>query len=361
MSCAPPQAVAIGPKSPFRQIFAVAKSINQNVHRDALPDFRNLGVILRVVLIVLALSGILALAQAGNLSALLPRFLELSAPVQPVLILSILALSLLSGWLRSLEYWTGIVVVVLIELLVVSVVYRLGEPFFAGDPYGQLERYWLFMIIATALILYYFHLRDRALSPALTEARLQALQARIRPHFLFNSLNAVLSLIRAEPKRAEGALEDMADLFRVLMADNRDLSTLEREVELTRQYLNLEELRLGARLTVEWHTDNMPNEALIPPLVLQPLVENAVYHGVEPRSEPGVVSINVYKARDQVHLVLRNPYRTNGGHHAGNKMALGNIRERLSLHFDAEASLRARVGQAEYEVHITIPYVRAQQ
>ena len=186
------------------------KSINQNVHRDALPDFRNLGVILRVVLIVLALSGILAFAQASNWHAVLPRFLELSAPVQPVLIVSILVLWALDGWLRRLDYWTGIVVVVLLELVVISVVYRLGEQFLLGDSYAQLDRYWLFMIIATALILYYFHLRSRALSPALTEARLQALQARIRPHFLFNSLNAVLSLIRAEPKRAETALEDMA-------------------------------------------------------------------------------------------------------------------------------------------------------
>ena len=116
---------------------------------------------------------------------------------------------------------------------------------------------------------------------------------------------------------------------------------MRREVELTRQYLDLEQLRLGERLTVEWHTENMPGDALMPPLVLQPLVENAVYHGIEPRSEAGVISINVYKVRDEVHLVLRNPYRSDGDHHAGNKMALGNIRERLALHFDAEASLQA--------------------
>ena len=132
----------------------------------------------------------------------------------------------------------------------------------------------------------------------------------------------------------------MADLFRVLMADNRELSTLAHEVELRRQYLDLEQLRLGERLQVEWHIENMPGDALIPPLVLQPLVENAVYHGIEPLAEPGVISINVYKSRDEVHLVLRNPYRKDGNHHAGNKMALGNIRERLALHFDAEASLQ---------------------
>jgi two-component system sensor histidine kinase AlgZ len=331
-------------------------SIDQSVHRDALPDFRNLGVILRVVLIVLLLTALAALARAPGLDAFADVFLRSCASVQPVLVLSLAVLWVLDGWLRRFDYATGITVVMLVELVIATIVYRLAQDFLPVEPYGQLDRYWVFSAGMTGLILYYFHLRSRALSPALTEARLQALQARIRPHFLFNSLNAVLSLIRLEPRRAEIALEDMADLFRVLMADNRELSTLEREVELTRQYLSLEELRLGERLRAEWHTDNMPAEALVPPLVLQPLVENAVYHGIEPSSEPGVVSVNVYKSRDEVHLVLRNPYHAHGRHHAGNKMALANIRERLSLHFDAEASLRTTVTDNTYQVHIVLPY-----
>ena len=138
------------------------------------------------------------------------------------------------------------------------------------------------------------------------------------------------SLIRQEPKRAETALEDMAELFRVLMADNRELTPLAREIELCRQYLALEQLRLGERLQVEWHTTNMPADAMIPPLVLQPLLENAVYHGIEPRTEPGVVSINVYASRGQLHAVLSNPYAPANDNHVGNKMALANIRERLA-------------------------------
>jgi two-component system sensor histidine kinase AlgZ len=129
-------------------------------------------------------------------------------------------------------------------------------------------------------------------------------------------------------------------------------------VNLCRQYLELEQLRLGDRLQVEWHIDNMPADALVPPLVLQPLLENAVYHGIEPRVEPGVVSINVYSARGQVHAVLRNPYRQEGNHHAGNKMALANIRERLQLHFDVEATLDTRIGDDTYQVHIAMPYVK---
>jgi two-component system sensor histidine kinase AlgZ len=331
-------------------------SINQNMHRDALPDFRNFGVMVRIVLIVLGLSSLAALAQAQAWGGMLDRLVRVSAAVQPALMLSLLALWAASGWLRRLPYVEGIVAIVLTELLVAAAVYQAAQALAAGNPYTGLESYWLFSLVATGTVLYYFHLRSRALSPALTEARLQALQARIRPHFLFNSINAVLSLIRQDPKRAEGALEDMADLFRVLMADNRDLCSLEREVELTRQYLSLEQLRLGERLRVEWHTEKMPVDALIPPLVLQPLVENAVYHGVEPCSEPGLVSINAYKVREEVHLVLRNSYRKQGNHHSGNKMALANIRERLVLHFDAEASLRTTVTDDAYQVHIVIPY-----
>jgi two-component system sensor histidine kinase AlgZ len=224
-------------------------------------------------------------------------------------------------------------------------------------PDGTLLRWILLGLLAEAGLLFYFHLRARALSPAITEARLQALQARIRPHFLFNSINAVLSLVRSNPRRAEAALEDMAELFRVLMRDNRELTPLEDEVELCRQYLELEKLRLGDRLTVDWNVKSMPADALVPPLMLQPLLENAVYHGIEPSSTPGTVSINLFLSRGEVHAILKNPYRATGGnHHSGNKMALANVRERLALHFDAEASLESRVTKDAYEVHIRIPY-----
>ena len=163
------------------------------------------------------------------------------------------------------------------------------------------------------MLLLYFGLRAKALSPAIAESRLQALQARIRPHFLFNSINAVLSLVRSDPKRAETALLDMADLFRVLMRDNRELVPIADEIELCRQYLELEKLRLSDRLQVEWHLNNMPGDALVPPLVLQPLLENAVYHGIEPSSTPGVVSINIFCKGGDVHAILRNPYRSEGG------------------------------------------------
>jgi two-component system sensor histidine kinase AlgZ len=335
-------------------------SINQNSTATLLPNFHNLGVVLRVLVMVMALSVVAAMLRSSNWSTLLQQWVGIAAVVQPIAILSLLLLGAANSWLHKIDYRLAVVLIVLAELAITLLVLRLGA-LVLGMGLEDTGRDAFFAVATTLTLIGYFNLRNRALSPALTEARLQALQARIRPHFLFNSINAVLSLIRAEPRRAETALEDMADLFRVLMADNRDLAPLESEVELCRQYLALEQLRLGDRLQIEWHVDNMPKDALMPPLVLQPLLENAVYHGIEPSIEPGVVSVNIYHVRDQVHMVLRNPYRKDGKHHAGNKMALANIRERLALHFDAEASLQARVGDSDYEVHITVPYVKADE
>jgi len=326
-----------------------------NVYGSALPDFRNLGVQLRILLIVNAVALVAAVVKSPSLTALGAQITELAAMVEPLLILTLVLLYLLNGVLARLPYAAGALAVMALTLVLTTLLHA-GALRYLPLNVTSVGRYWLLVGLVTAMLLCYFDLRVRALSPAIAEARLQALQARIQPHFLFNSINAVLSLIRQEPKRAETALEDMAELFRVLMADNRELTPLAREVELCRQYLGIEQLRLGERLKVEWHIDKMPVDAMVPPLVLQPLLENAVYHGIEPRTEPGVVSINIYATREEVHAVLRNPYSRDRDHHAGNNMALGNIRERLQLHFDAEASLSSRVSDDEYQVRIVMPY-----
>lgn len=338
----------------------MASIVNQNSYPDALPDLRNLGVVLRILVIVNLAAAAAALVKGAGPQGVWHALLEVAVVLEPALIASVLVLMACIPALRRLPYFLGATSVVSIELVLATIAHRYAKGVLHADTL-PIEHYWLIAAALTFGLLGYFNLRSRALSPALAEARLQALQARIRPHFLFNSINAVLSLVRADPRRAERALEDMADLFRVLMADNRELVPLVREVELCREYLSLEALRLGERLGVEWHVERMPGDALIPPLVLQPLLENAVYHGIEPRVEPGVISINIYCVRGEVHAVLRNPYSHDGDHHAGNKMAIANIRERLQLHFDAEASLTARVGDATYEVHIVIPYRTVQR
>ena len=334
----------------------MAAIIRQNPIQPALPDFRNLGTILRVLVAVNLGAAIVAFARAQQLSAVSAVWIESTGVVEPYLLLVLAVLWAAAPWLSRLPFRAGAGLVALVTILAGRVVFAALDAR-SQLPEGTLLRWILFGLIAVGVLLFYFHLRARALSPAVTEARLQALQARIRPHFLFNSINAVLSLMRSDPKRAEVALEDMADLFRVLMRENRELTPLEDEVELCRQYLELEKLRLGDRLTVDWNVRSMPADALVPPLMLQPLLENAVYHGIEPSSTPGTVSINLFLSRGVVHAILKNPYRASGGsHHSGNKMALANVRERLALHFDAEASLESKVAKDSYEVHIRFPY-----
>jgi two-component system sensor histidine kinase AlgZ len=211
---------------------------------------------------------------------------------------------------------------------------------------------------ATLLLWGILSLETRAKSPAFDIARLQALQARIRPHFLFNSLNAVASMVRSDPRKAETALMDMADLYRALMKDNRELTWLADEVTLATQYLTLEKLRLNERLRIKWFTDNMPGDALVPPLLLQPLLENAVYHGIEPSPRGGDVIVNIFARREQLTIVVSNPYlgEHNQRRSRGNNMAVGNIRERLKLHFDVEGTLQQTVRGDTYEVRVTMPY-----
>jgi two-component system, LytTR family, sensor histidine kinase AlgZ len=332
--------------------------IKQNANQPVLPDFRNLGTILRILVAVNVGAALYGCARATSPAAVFSEWTLAASVVEPYLFVVLAVLWGASPRLLRMPFATGVGVVALVTTGAGIVVFESNNLFAPlQQPASTLLLWLLWGLLAMAVLVYYFRLRARALSPAITEARLQALQARIRPHFLFNSINAVLSLVRAEPKRAEIALQDMADLFRVLMRDNRDLAPLADEVELCRQYLELEQLRLGERLQVEWNVKSMPGDALVPPLVLQPLLENAVYHGIEPSSAPGTVSINLFLTRGEVHAILKNPYRSDGGrHHAGNKMALNNIRERLSLHFDAEASLESRVTKDAYEVHIRMPY-----
>lgn len=321
-----------------------------------LPNMHNLGVNLRILVIINGLLALSALVLSDTFSGFMTVITTISAVAQPMLLLSLLLLYISYPLLSKLGYWQGLLAIILVVLITCSGMHSLIAQLQIFDDLPSQARMLFFVLLLTAITLYYFNLHQRAYSPAVVEARLQALQARIRPHFLFNSINAVLSLIRSQPKQAETALEDMADLFRVLMADNRDLVPLAQEIALCRQYLALEKLRLDERLIIQWQIDDMPPDALIPPLVLQPLLENAVYHGIEPLAAGGTITIQIYTKRNEVHVVLSNPYSTHNNHHIGNKMALKNIKERLTLHFDLEATLKSKESNGEYQVHITLPH-----
>ena len=321
-----------------------------------LPNLRNLGIYLRILLIVNLSVAIAAAIISNQLSEFFPLLIEFSSVVQPILLLSILSLYMLYPMLDKLNYWPGLIAIVALELVITGFVVTSFNFYFSFVSTTNVMHACLLTAIMTGIVLYYFYLQQRAYSPAIAEARLQALQARIRPHFLFNSINAVLSVIRSQPKLAETALEDMADLFRVLMSENRDLVPLTQEIGLCHQYLDLEKLRLEERLKITWQIEDMPSDAMIPPLILQPLLENAVYHGIEPMPEGGEIIVHIYSKGSELNIVISNPYAPHNDHHSGNKMALANIKERLQLHFDLEGSLKSQTKNNRYEVRIRIPF-----
>lgn len=336
--------------------------------RTALPDFRNLGILLRVALAVQALGLAAALVDAPGLGQVLGVFLGYAAYLEPPLLISLLLLFLLAPRLAALSGGAAVAASLALALFATGVWHGLFLGAYADLSGASLARALVLAGVMAGAVLALLDWRARRLSPALSEARLQALQSRIRPHFLFNTLNSVLSLMRSDPGRAEAALENLAELYRALMADNRQLSTLGKELDLARAYLELEGLRLGERLAVDWRVENGPRQALMPALVLQPLLENAVCHGIEPQAGGGRIGVDIFARDNQLNVVVRNPHHAEpnsagnpgsppGGPpvRRGNRMALTNIRERLALHFDAEARLSAHQVGDEFVVQLVIP------
>lgn len=213
--------------------------------------------------------------------------------------------------------------------------------------------------IAGGLGLRYFYVQHqwKRKMNAEAQARVEALQARIRPHFLFNSMNTIASLTREQPDLAEEVIEDLSDLFRASLGDERRLIPLAEEMLLVRRYLHIESLRLGKRLKVQWHVADGVEHALVPPLSLQPLAENAVYHGIEPAMEGGTVSIRARREGEYVYLEVTNPAPGQAtARRPGNQMALDNIRARLGAQYGAKASLSIAEQEGVFCVLIKIPY-----
>ncbi len=192
-----------------------------------------------------------------------------------------------------------------------------------------------------------------------TLARLDALQARMQPHFLFNSLNTVASLISKDPATAEEVLLDFAEVFRAILKKGSKLVPLDEEIALTRQYLSIERHRLGSRLEIAWNLEQAPGDALIPPLSLQPLVENAIRHGIEPALGGGRLEIHGRLARDRLVLSIRNtlPEEDACLSRPGNREAVANLRARLEGCFPERARLYTSLADGHYQVRLVIPYL----
>lgn len=199
--------------------------------------------------------------------------------------------------------------------------------------------------IPAGILLRYLFLqqRYRQQQRAELEARIQALQSRIRPHFLFNSMNLIASLIVSNPDKAEQVVEDLSDLFRYALGDSQNLIPLRDEIALCRRYLELEKLRLGDRLQVQWRIGDYGDGAMIPCLTLQPMLENAIYHGIQMLEEGGCIDIAVNRKGSRIEIDVANPRHAVLEYNRGNRMAKENVRRRLEAHFGGSAAVESEV------------------
>lgn len=193
-----------------------------------------------------------------------------------------------------------------------------------------------------------------------SQARVEALQARIRPHFLFNSMNIIASLIRKHPDLAEQAVEDLSELFRASLKQTGSMVPLSEEWILCRNYLRIEGLRLGNRLTLDVDLSEVPEDSAIPMLTLQPLVENAIYHGIQPLPQGGIIEVKGSMDGNMVNILVKNPVATETGgiKTHGNQIAMANIRHRLNLLFGSHAKLIVNKNLDFYEVNVRFPYIK---
>ena len=219
--------------------------------------------------------------------------------------------------------------------------------------------------VVSALLLRYFYVAHqwRLNLERQAQARIGVLQARMRPHFLFNSMNTIASLTRSDPLAAEAAVEDVAELMRTSLADTGQRVPLSQEIETARVYARVEQQRLRERLSIDWQLDDVPMDVAIPALTLQPLLENAIYHGIERLAGGGTVSIRGQVIDQRLRLTIDNPVprleEIPAASHQGNRMALANIHERLALISEGGARLETHREDDRFRATLTLPMDRS--
>lgn len=321
--------------------------------RTNMFDVCHVGVVLRAVLFVEAVTGVCVMFGAREPLDWLLSFSLLTGGVLPATLAWLIAVCALKARLNRLalsrQWAAGIVLGVLSGLYGCGLLALLGllqpVPWWASAAAGAL---------LSAMILAGLFWRAKARTPAATAARLAELQSRIRPHFLFNTLNSAIALVRAEPAKAEAVLEDLSELFRHALADPAESVTLGQEIALAQRYLAIEQVRFGERLQVQWSLDAAADQAKLPPLLLQPLVENAVRHGVEPSASGAQLKISTLRRGSTVVIKVTNSTPAGAGER-GHGLALANVRERLALLHDVEAKFKTVFKDGIFQVRLEIP------
>lgn len=332
----------------------------QKVQRgDFLPDLCTVQAVFHLVLVGELLAFALAIADSGVLQFNWYKLGVLSMLIQWVVLTSAACLCPMRPWFRrqpplvagAVSY--GLVMSITLFYTVLGNLLSTSNWQISWD--ATLTNFVLAALFS-GIVLRYFYLQQQLRNQQQAEltARIQALQSRIRPHFLFNSMNSIASLIDFDPEGAERMVVDLADLFRASLSEP-GLIPMHREVELCQRFVGIEQVRIGDRLQVEWQL-NYPDNAQIPSLLLQPLVENAIYHGVQPLPEGGKVSVSVHCSNGMCKVKVVNPL---GDHkqatNKGNGMALENIRHRLEAYYDDRGTLKVEQNDTHYMVTVSFP------
>ena len=333
-----------------------------------LPDFCAASSVFIIVLVAELIAILLTLAEKAAPGMFM---IELAKTSLFVLWLALLSALVMCGFRNQLEsrgktqaFVVSFILLLLISLVLAEVAYQItrifGELVIIDDTHsGFLLRSVGISSIIIALTMRYLYVSSEWRRSIVLEAqaRIKALQAVIRPHFLFNSMNTIASLTRTDPRRAEEAVEDLSDLLRANLGGSGDRTSLKAEFEVAAIYQRIEKLRLGDRLNVRWDISSLPMRAQIPSLVIQPLLENAIYHGIELIPEGGEVVISGKREGDFLHISISNPV-AKGALRAkdGNKMAMTNIQQRFSLAYDSRATVDVDASDDAFAVHLRFPY-----
>jgi len=281
-----------------------------------------------------------------------------------VVLLSVALLCRLRPYLGRLNLVQGVLasyVIILTITLLVSLLSQWMMTAFLGRERGF--DFWLTLeqVLVAAILagvsLRYLYLQEllHVQQKAELAARIQALQSRIRPHFLFNSMNIIASLIESDPALAERVVEDLAVLFRATLSEAGQLVPLAQEIDLAKNYLNIEALRLGERLKVDWQIDMFDADTVLPQLSLQPLLENAIYHGIQPLPQGGTITVHILNRNGRIEVAIRNPVAADIRPREGNRIALENLRHRLQAYYGGSARFTAEQQGSQFEVTLSCP------
>lgn len=333
-----------------------------------LPDFCAASTVFIVVLIAELVAILLTLAAHDTPGRFLIELSKVSMFVLWFALLGSVVMCLLRGALESAgktrAFVFSFIILVVLCVVVAEISYQLtrifGELTIIDDTHGGfILRTFAIGSIVIALTMRYLYVSSEWRRSIVLEAqaRISALQALIRPHFLFNSMNTIASLTRSNPRLAEEAVEDLSDLFRANLSGSGDRTTLKEELEVAAIYQRIEKLRLGDRLSIRWDIADLPMRALIPSLIIQPLLENAIYHGIELLPEGGVVTVAGRRDGKFLEISISNPV-AEGQKRAtdGNNMALANIRQRFELAYGNQAMVEIDATSSSYTVKLRFPH-----